>query len=79
MVWNVSDAKNKLSELLDRACSDGPQTIERRGETYVVVIGPEYRKLTGQAVSLKDWLLSGPSLEGVDLERDRSPMREVEL
>ena len=30
-------------------------------------------------MSLGEYLLQGPSLEGVDLERDRSPGREVDL
>ncbi|MGF1633340.1 MAG: ribbon-helix-helix domain-containing protein [Phycisphaerae bacterium] len=33
----------------------------------------------GQGATLKDRILNGPSLEGVDLERDRSPARDAEL
>jgi hypothetical protein len=36
-------------------------------------------KLTGKRPSFQEFLLSGPSFEGLDLERDRSPMRDVEL
>jgi antitoxin Phd len=79
MTWNLSEAKNKLSEVLDRATHDGPQTIRRRDESFVVMPEADYERLAGRKPSFKDWLLNGPSLEGVDLERDKSPMREVEL
>jgi len=40
----------------------------------------EYEKLTGKRPDFKGFLLGpGPSLEGVDLTRDRSPMRAVKL
>ncbi|MFT3785676.1 MAG: type II toxin-antitoxin system Phd/YefM family antitoxin [Tepidisphaeraceae bacterium] len=79
MTWNLSEAKNKLSEVLDRVEAEGPQTIERRGERFVVVAAHDYEKRTGRAASFKAWLMSGPSLGGVDLERDRSRSREIKL
>jgi hypothetical protein len=45
----------------------------------VVISAEKYAELTGRRQSFKDFLMSGPSLEGLDLERDRSPMRDVEL
>ncbi len=79
MDWNLSEAKNRLSEVLTRAMAEGPQTIHRRGEDFVVLPAAEYEKLTGKRPTFKDWLLNGPSLDGVDVQRDESPMREVEL
>ena len=29
--WQLQDAKNKLSEVIDRALKQGPQLITRRG------------------------------------------------
>jgi prevent-host-death family protein len=79
MNWNLSDAKNRLSEVLDRAKREGPQRIQRRKEAFIVVGEAEYEKMTGRRASFKEWLLKGPSLEGVDVERDRSAMREIDL
>jgi antitoxin Phd len=79
MNWNLSEAKNRLSEVLDRAGSEGPQRIQRRNEAFFVVPEAQYEKLTGKRPSFKDWLMNGPTLEGLDLERDRSPIRDVEL
>ena len=79
MAWNLSEAKNRLSEVLTRAATEGPQTIQRRNEDFVVLPKVDYEKLTGQCPTFKDWLLNGPTLEGVDLLRDRSNIRKVDL
>jgi len=39
--WPLQDAKNRLSELVDRAKAGIPQIITRRGRQVVVVIGIE--------------------------------------
>ena len=79
MTWNLADAKNRLSEVVNLALSEGPQTITRRKDTVVVIAAAEYEELIGKRQSFKDFLMSGPSFEGLDLGRDKSPMRDVEL
>jgi prevent-host-death family protein len=79
MTWNLAEAKNKLSEVVSLALTEGPQTITRRQDAVVVISAEEYAKLTGKRRGFKDFLMSGPSLEGLDLERDRTPMRDLEL
>jgi antitoxin Phd len=79
MNWNLAEAKNRLSEVVNLALSEGPQTITRWKDAVVVVSAERYAELTGQRRSFKDFLLGGPSLEGLDLERDKSPVRDVEL
>ena len=79
MTWNLADAKNRLSEVVNLALTEGPQTITRRNDTVVVLSASTYAELTGQHQSFKDFLMTGPSLEGLDLERDKSPMRDIEL
>ncbi len=79
MTWNVAEAKERLSEVVDRALIEGPQTITRGKDAVVVVSAAMYAELTGWKMDFKQYLKSGPSLEGVDLERDKSPMRDVEL
>jgi prevent-host-death family protein len=76
--WNIADAKSRLSEVLNLAEQEA-QIITRRNRQYVVLDGDEYRRLKGSLPSLKELILSGPSLDGVDLERDPSPSRELEL
>ena len=76
--WNIADAKSKLSEVLNCA-EEQAQIITRRNHQYVVLDGEEYLRLKGTLPNLKDLILSGPSLEGVDLQRDQSHGREVKL
>ena len=80
MSWKLADAKNKLSEVLDRVSAEGPQTICRREESFVILPLEKYETLTGAKPSFKDWLLNGPHFDDLDLDsRDKSPMREVDL
>ena len=72
--WSIADAKSRLSEVLNRA-EEQPQVITRRGRRFVVVDGDAYARLTGATPNLKDLILHGPSLEGVDLTRDTSSER----
>ncbi len=79
-MWQLADAKNRLSEVVDLTIKAGPQRIARRGKDIVVVVSlAEYDRLTGAKPSFRDYLSQGESLEGIDLERDNSPSRDVEL
>ena len=76
MEWRLAEAKNKFSEVVNRALVEGPQRVLRRKAER------DYEKLAGTRPSFKDFLLgrgSGADFEGVDLVRDRSPMRETRL
>ena len=79
MDWTLADAKNRFSELVTLALTKGPQRVRRRREAVVVVAAEEYERLVGKRPSFKEYLRSGPSLEGVDLTRDASPPRDVRL
>ncbi len=77
--WQLADAKSKLSEVVNKALSEGPQRITRRDDAVMLLSEAEYLRLTGKRTSLVQKLMNGPSLEDVDLTRDKSPMREVDL
>lgn len=80
MPWQVQEAKQKFSELVQRAIDEGPQTVTRRGQDVVVVVAAdEYRRLTGSRPDFKEFLLSGPDLSALDLERSSDLPREIEL
>lgn len=79
--WQLQDAKNRLSQVVDSAVHDGPQTITLRGKpTAVVVSFEEYKKLTLPHIGLSQFFGQSP-LNGVDLDFSRSAdlSREVEL
>jgi len=73
--WKLADAKNKFSEVVDRALNEGPQRVVRRDGAVIVISEKDYEAMAGE--SFKDFLLNGPNLTGVDLRRDKSPGREV--
>ena len=80
MMWQLTEARNKFSELVSRALSEGPQRVKRRGEVVVVLAERDYKKLKESPPSFKRFLLEQtPNLEGLDLTRDRSSMRDAEL
>ncbi|MEO6809741.1 MAG: type II toxin-antitoxin system prevent-host-death family antitoxin [Isosphaeraceae bacterium] len=79
MIWNLAEAKNRLSEVVNLALSQGPQTITRRKDAVVVISAETYAQLTGKRLDFKEYLLQGVGLDELDLTRDQSPMRDVEL
>jgi len=79
MEWNLADAKNRFSEVVNLALTEGPQRVRCRKDTVVVVAAEEFERLTGQRPSFKDYLTQGESFEGLHLTRDPSPSRDVAL
>ena len=80
--WQIQEAKNNFSELIDKTLSEGPQTVTKHG-TEVAVVMPidQFRKLTAPKERLGDFLLNSPlrSSELV-IERDlTAQLREVDL
>jgi len=82
--WQVQTAKARFSEVFRRARSEGPQRITKQGREGVVMLAEEqYELLIGkshQPTNLVEFFRQSP-LVGVDLdlERDRSPERDIEL
>jgi antitoxin Phd len=57
--WPVQDAKARFSEMLDVCLNEGPQVVSRRGvDAAVLVPIDQWRRLQGDAPTLKDLLLS---------------------
>jgi antitoxin Phd len=75
-IWQIQDAKNKLSEVITRALKDGPQLITRHGEKTVVVVSyAEYERLRKSQGKLSEFFKASP-LAGIDLTRDKSQPRK---
>ena len=80
MRWQLQEAKQRFSELVRHARADGPQVVTKHGEEVAVVVGiEEYRRLTDELPSFKDFLLAAPDLDTLDIERSRERARVVEL
>jgi prevent-host-death family protein len=83
-VWQVQTAKARFSEVFRKARTEGPQRITRQGKEAVVMVAEEqYERLIGksrQPQNLVEFLRNSP-LRGLDLDltRDRSPARYIDL
>jgi prevent-host-death family protein len=79
--WQLQDAKNRLSQLVDQALQDGPQTITLRGKPAAVVISAKtFEKITRPRISLTEFFRQSP-LQGMelDLKRKRDFSRRIDL
>jgi prevent-host-death family protein len=77
--WQLQEAKNKLSKVVDEAIENGPQIITRRGIQVAIVLSvEEYRQLISQKEKLSDFFRHSPlAEETLDLSRDKSLVREA--
>lgn len=82
MDWAAKEAEDRLEEIAEKALQEGPQRIVQDDDVVVLISEDEYRLLKAKRAAREndfiEYLKSCPSLEGVDISRDRSPMREIE-
>lgn len=79
-VWQVQEAKTRLSELIEEANSKGPQIITRHGQERAVILSvTDYRVLTAHQPDLKEYLLGGPKVDTFAVKRGRDTGRKVRL
>ncbi len=78
--WQLQDAKNRLSEVVDEAICHGPQMITRRGtDAAVVVSATDWARITRPA-PLIETLRAAPRVPGgLDVTRSRDTGRDVKL
>lgn len=76
-VWQLQEAKNKFSEVVEEALSQGPQVITKRGVEAVIILSyAEYRKLIASQKKLSEFFRQSPLADiDIDLSRDRSDVR----
>ncbi len=61
MNWHLQDAKNNFSKVVQKAMTEGPQTVTLRGKRAAVVIAAdEFDRLSNRKPSFVEHLLSGP-------------------
>ncbi len=82
--WQIQSAKARFSEVFRKARTEGPQLITRQGKEGVVMVAEEqFDRLVGksrQPKNIVDFFRQSPlvGLE-LDLKRDRSPARHIDL
>ncbi len=80
MSWKLADAKNRLSEVVRRALTEGPQRISRRDDAVVVMAERDYESLRGEPLTFERFLLERtPRGADLDITRDPGEGRPVDL
>ena len=80
-IWTVAEAKAKFSEIIERAMSEGPQTITRKGRTAAVVVGAEeWQRKTKRAGNLAEFFAGSPLRgSGLKVSRRKALPRKIDL
>jgi prevent-host-death family protein len=79
LIGCLKSDSNRLSEVIILALTEDPQTITRHNDRVVVLSAARYDELVGKKPDFKEFLLQGVGLDELDLTRDESPGRDVDL
>lgn len=79
--WQLQEAKNKFSKLVEKAQYEGPQFVTKHGKEAVVVLSvEEYKKIVKPKSNLLQFIQASPlSRTLIKIERDKSLTRDIEL
>ncbi|HRA47554.1 MAG TPA: type II toxin-antitoxin system prevent-host-death family antitoxin [Thermomicrobiales bacterium] len=78
--WRIAEAKNKLSEVMDRALAGEPQRIVRRGRVAILVDEETWQRQQEAKMSFVEFLLSIPKMgDDFELPSRDSFSREIDL
>jgi prevent-host-death family protein len=79
--WQLQEAKSRLSQVVEHALQEGPQTITVRGKPAVVIVSfNEFQNLTRPRTALREFIRQSPLYDTpLDLERRKDGSREVDL
>jgi prevent-host-death family protein len=79
--WSVAEAKAKFSEIIERAMSEGPQTITRNGRRAAVVVGAEeWQRKTTRVGNLAEFFAQSPLREsGLKIRGFKQRPRKIRL
>jgi len=81
-IWQLQEAKNKFSQVVEKAIQSGPQVVTKHGvEVAVVLSYAEYRKMATAQKKLSAFFRESPLVDvDLDLTRDKSEVRDdIEL
>jgi prevent-host-death family protein len=78
--WQLQDAKQQFSLLVDLARSEGPQVVTRHGKEVAVVVGiDDFRRMRSDGGAFKRFLAGAPDFGALDIDRATDRVRPVEL
>ena len=76
--WQIQEAKNKFSRVVEKAVNDGPQIITKRGVEVAIVLSlADYQEMMASRGKLSTFFRDSP-LVGIelDLTRDKGNARQ---
>jgi len=77
--WPLRRAKNRFSQVVELAKSEGPQTVTRHGEPVVVIVAAdEFKKMARPKESVLDFF-APLKRSGIRLTRSRDLPRKLKL
>ncbi len=79
--WTVAEAKAKFSEIIERAKSEGPQTITKNGRTAAIVVeAEEWKRKTQRVGNLAEFFAASPLRgSGLKIPRLKAQPRKISL
>ncbi|MGD9144169.1 MAG: type II toxin-antitoxin system Phd/YefM family antitoxin [Anaerolineae bacterium] len=80
--WQLQEAKNKFSRVVEDAVNSGPQIITKHGEEVAILLSyASYQQLVASRGRLSEFFRESPLAGGdLDLARDKSEARkDIEL
>lgn len=78
--WQLQQAKQQFSRVVDLARREGPQLVTRNGKEVAVVLDvADYRRLCSDGGAFKRFLAAAPDLDELRIERSAERAPTVEL
>jgi prevent-host-death family protein len=79
--WTVATAKARLSEVIDRAGTTGPQIVTKNGRKAAVVVSiEEWERRTKRKGSLVEFFMNSPLRgSGIKITRSKDLPRKIDL
>ncbi|MFA6968583.1 type II toxin-antitoxin system Phd/YefM family antitoxin [Bosea sp. (in: a-proteobacteria)] len=79
--WSVASAKARFSELIEKAESEGPQTVTRNGRPAAVLVSiEEWERKTARKGTLTEFFQNSPLHDsGIELVRLDHLPRKIDL
>ncbi|MEO8724977.1 MAG: type II toxin-antitoxin system Phd/YefM family antitoxin [Acidobacteriaceae bacterium] len=79
--WAVAEAKAHLSQVIEQALQEGPQTITRGGRKVVVMVSAaEWERKTKRKGNLAEFLAASPLRgSGLEFKRSKDKGRKISL
>lgn len=80
-IWQIQEAKNKFSSLIEKSIKEGPQIVTKRKKEAVVVISFEdYKSIIERQKNIVDFFQSSPLFEeDLAIDRNKDYPRDINL